>query len=102
MQHREWRRGIMHYKRFTIGLAAGILLVLALLAVVGVGTAGAAPVPAKTYCIDGQTVTLSDLDLQAFLDSSIKFEGGALTSNELPWAGPDPDASSEAGETFAD
>ena len=81
-------------KRFTLGVAAGVLLLLGVAAVAGVGTARAAATP-KTYCLDNQTFTTAD-DFEIFvLDRMIDSFGGTATSAEIVQEGPDPDAAEE-------
>lgn len=88
-------------KRVTLGVAAGVLLLLGVAAVAGVGTARAAATP-KTYCLDNQTFTTADGFEISVLDRMIDSFGGTATSAEIvqPEGGPDPDAAEEGGSLF--
>jgi hypothetical protein len=89
-------------KRLTVGLAAGILLLLGVAGVAGVGTARAAEsTPLKTYCLDNQTFTTSDAFEQSVFAIAIGSYGGTATSAEIVRGeGPDPDAAEEGGSLF--
>lgn len=56
-----------------------------------------------TYCLDGQTVTTTDAELQSFLNTSIAPPyNGEMTAAEIIPDGIDPDAATEATESFID